>query len=53
MVPNHGTQYKENQISHHGGMQKDRRMDGLTDGPVPIFPDSAITEQGIAILVDN
>ena len=34
MVPDHGTQYKENPSSKHGGMHKD----GLTDRHFPIFP---------------
>ena len=40
MVPDHGTQYKENSSSHHGGMceeQLDGRMTGWADGLDPIL----------------
>ena len=41
MVPNHGTQYKENTSTHQGGMhedgQTDWRMDGLTDELDPFY----------------
>ena len=32
MVPDHGTQYKENPFSYHGGMHKDVLTDRLVDG---------------------
>ena len=41
MVPDHGTQYEENQSSHHGGICEDWQT-----GPFPIFPDSALAESG-------
>ena len=34
MKPNSGTQYEENQVSHHRGMFQDGQLDRWTDGPM-------------------
>ena len=46
-VPDHGTKQEENPSTHHEGM----REDGQTDGPVPVFYDSTIAQQGIIITI--
>ena len=55
IVPDHGTKYEENPLSHHGGMCKDGQKERYTDrwmdcGAIPIFPDSTIAEQIIITL---